>query len=66
LILYDNLISNPINFKIPFSWDERRLKEKFRQAGLIEQVDIKMRDGKSRGCGLIRFSNPDQAVKAVG
>jgi heterogeneous nuclear ribonucleoprotein M len=52
--------------KIPFSWDERKLKEKFRQAGHIEYVEIKIKDGKSRGCGLIRFSNSEQANKAVG
>ena len=63
--------SNNINLfwfkkKIPFSWDERKLKEKFRQAGHIEYVEIKIKDGKSRGCGLIRFSNSEQANKAVG
>ena len=52
--------------QIPFSWDERKLKEKFRQAGLIENVDIKMKDGKSRGFGLIRYATPEQANKAVG
>lgn len=50
---------------IPFSWDERKLKEKFRQAGNIEFVEIKHRDGKSRGCGLIKFASPEQAQKAV-
>ena len=52
--------------KIPFSWDDRRLKEKFRQCGQIEEAEIRMRDGKSKGCGTIRFTNTAQAVKAVG
>jgi hypothetical protein len=51
---------------LPFSWDERRLKEKFRQAGSIEYAEVKQKDGKSRGCGMIRYSFPDQALKAVG
>ena len=55
-----------ILFKIPFSWDDRRLKEKFRQAGQIEEAEIRMREGKSRGCGTIRFAYQDQAIKAVG
>lgn len=50
---------------IPFSWDDRRLKEKFRQAGQIEEAEIRMFQGKSRGCGLIRFAYTDQAKKAV-
>lgn len=52
--------------KFPFSWDERKLKEKFRLAGAIEYVEIKHRDGKSRGCGIIKFSSPNEAQKAVG
>jgi len=50
---------------IPFLWDERKLKEKFRQAGTIEYAEIKMKDGRSRGCALICFSTSDQAVKGV-
>ncbi len=42
------------------------MKEKFRQAGTIEYVEIKHRDGKSRGCGLIKFNSPNEAQKAVG
>lgn len=61
----NNSISKIFVKNIPFSWDERKLKEKFRQAGHIEYVEIKVKDGKSRGCGLIRFSNSDQANKAV-
>jgi hypothetical protein len=33
---------------------------------VIEQVDIKQKDGKSRGIGTVRYSTPDQAEKAVG
>jgi len=61
----NNTISKIFVKNIPFSWDDRRLKEKFRQAGQIEHAEIKSKDGKSRGCGLIRFSSPEQAVKAV-
>ena len=61
-----NQISKIFVKNIPFSWDERKLKEKFRQAGSIEFADIKIKDGKSRGCGLIRFATPEQAQKAVG
>lgn len=50
----NNSISKIFVKNIPFSWDERKLKEKFRQAGHIEYVEIKQKDGKSRGCGLIR------------
>ncbi|RNA18007.1 myelin expression factor [Brachionus plicatilis] len=60
-----NSISKVFVKNIPFSWDERKLREKFRQAGHIEYAEIKMKDGKSRGCGLIRFSSPQQAQKAV-
>lgn len=60
-----NTISKVFVKNIPFSWDERKLKEKFKQAGYVEHADIKMKEGKSRGCALIRYSTPDQAVKGV-
>ena len=42
------------------------MKEKFRQAGNIEFVEIWKKDGRSRGCGIIKFSSSSEAQKAVG
>lgn len=60
-----NNISKVFVKNIPFTWDSRKLKEKFRQAGNIEYAEIKTRNGQSRGCALVRYSTPDQAVKGV-
>jgi hypothetical protein len=47
--------------KIPFAWDDRRLRDKFRQAGSIDSVEL-----KAKGNALIKFFSPDDAKKAVG
>lgn len=60
-----NTISKVFIKNIPFTWDSRKLREKFRQAGDIEYAEVKQRNGQSRGCALIRYSTPDQAVKGV-
>lgn len=61
----DAAISKVFIKNIPFTWDSRKLKDKFRQAGTIEFAEIKQKNGQSRGCALIRYSTAQQALKAV-
>jgi hypothetical protein len=50
-----------VNFKFPFSWDDSRLREKFRSAGFITLIEI-----KAKGQAVIGFNGPDEAKRAVG
>ena len=46
------------------SWQD--LKDHFRQAGEVLHADIMMgADGRSKGCGLVTFANPNDAVRAI-
>lgn len=33
-------------------------------AGMVQYADIKMENGKSKGCGVVRFDNPETAERA--
>jgi heterogeneous nuclear ribonucleoprotein M len=59
LFINTNPFLNSFTYNIPFLYSTKSNESFF------DFVEIKHRDGKSRGCGLIKFSTPDQAMKAV-
>ncbi|CAH1797080.1 unnamed protein product [Owenia fusiformis] len=51
---------------MPYAWEWNKLKEIFRQAGDVKFAEIKKDDkGRSRGCGTVRFGNPEDAQRAI-
>ncbi|XP_075933829.1 myelin expression factor 2 [Anarhichas minor] len=50
------------NLSYDLTW--QKLKEKFSQCGQVMFAEIKMENGKSKGCGTVRFDCPDSAEKA--
>ena len=50
---------------LPFSLNWQDLKDKFRCAGDVRYAEIKQKDGKSMGCGVVRFGTKDEAQKAI-
>ncbi|KAM4676633.1 myelin expression factor 2 [Discoglossus pictus] len=49
---------------LPFDLTWQKLKEKFNQCGRVMFAEIKMENGKSKGCGTVRFDSPETADKA--
>ncbi|XP_063782127.1 myelin expression factor 2 isoform X1 [Pseudophryne corroboree] len=49
---------------LPFDLTWQKLKEKFMQCGRVMFAEIKMENGKSKGCGTVRFDSPETAEKA--
>ncbi|XP_063305101.1 myelin expression factor 2 [Pelobates fuscus] len=49
---------------LPFDLTWQKLKEKFNQCGRVVFAEIKMENGKSKGCGTVRFDSPETAEKA--
>ncbi|KAK9542415.1 hypothetical protein VZT92_000280 [Zoarces viviparus] len=50
------------NLSYELTW--QKLKEKFSQCGHVMFAEIKMENGKSKGCGTVRFDCPDSAEMA--
>ena len=50
---------------LPFSVNWQDLKDKFRCVGDVRYAEIKQKDGKSMGCGVVRFGSKDEAQKAI-
>ena len=50
---------------LPFSMNWQDLKDKFRCVGDVRYAEIKQKDGKSMGCGIVRFGSKDEAQKAI-
>jgi len=50
---------------LPFSLNWQDLKDKFRCVGDVRYAEIKQKDGKSMGCGVVRFGSKDEAQKAI-
>nr|AAI08002.1 Myelin expression factor 2 [Danio rerio] len=50
------------NLSYDLSW--QKLKEKFSHCGQVMYAEIKMENGKSKGCGTVRFDSPESAEKA--
>ncbi|XP_068131530.1 myelin expression factor 2 [Hyperolius riggenbachi] len=49
---------------LPFDLTWQKLKEKFSQCGRVMFAEIKTENGKSKGCGTVRFDAPETAEKA--
>ncbi|XP_044047584.1 myelin expression factor 2 isoform X4 [Siniperca chuatsi] len=50
------------NLSYDLTW--QKLKEKFSHCGQVMFAEIKMENGKSKGCGTVRFDSPESADKA--
>ncbi|KAK5915616.1 hypothetical protein CesoFtcFv8_001192 [Champsocephalus esox] len=50
------------NLSYDLTW--QKLKEKFSDCGQVMFAEIKMENGKSKGCGTVRFDSPESAEKA--
>ncbi|XP_019742358.1 myelin expression factor 2 isoform X3 [Hippocampus comes] len=50
------------NLSYELTW--QKLKEKFSHCGQVMFAEIKMENGKSKGCGTVRFDSPESAEKA--
>ncbi|AWP10928.1 putative heterogeneous nuclear ribonucleoprotein M-like [Scophthalmus maximus] len=49
---------------LPFDFTWKMLKDTFNTCGMVLYADIKMENGKSKGCGVVRFDNPETAERA--
>ncbi|XP_034560756.1 heterogeneous nuclear ribonucleoprotein M isoform X3 [Notolabrus celidotus] len=49
---------------LPFDFGWKMLKETFNACGMVQYADIKMENGKSKGCGVVRFDSPETAERA--
>ncbi|XP_041444222.1 myelin expression factor 2 isoform X2 [Xenopus laevis] len=49
---------------LPFDLTWQKLKEQFNRCGRVMFAEIKMENGKSKGCGTVRFDCPETAEKA--
>ncbi|KAF6732597.1 Myelin expression factor 2 [Oryzias melastigma] len=50
------------NLSYDLTW--QKLKEKFSHCGQVMFAEIKMENGRSKGCGTVRFDSPESADKA--
>ncbi|XP_032906270.1 myelin expression factor 2-like isoform X8 [Amblyraja radiata] len=50
------------NLSYNLTW--QKLKERFDKFGQVVFAEIKMENGKSKGCGIVRFDSPEVAKKA--
>nr|XP_033812428.1 heterogeneous nuclear ribonucleoprotein M isoform X2 [Geotrypetes seraphini] len=49
---------------LPFDFTWKMLKDKFNECGHVMYADIKLENGKSKGCGVVRFDSPQVAERA--
>ncbi|XP_041086999.1 heterogeneous nuclear ribonucleoprotein M-like isoform X1 [Polyodon spathula] len=49
---------------LPFDFTWKMLKDTFSSCGHVQYADIKMENGKSKGCGVVRFESPETAERA--
>uniref|UniRef100_A0A2K5K4B4 RRM domain-containing protein n=1 Tax=Colobus angolensis palliatus TaxID=336983 RepID=A0A2K5K4B4_COLAP len=49
---------------LPFDFTWKMLKDKFNECGHVLYADIKMENGKSTGCGVVKFESPEVAERA--
>eukprot|EP00062_Callorhinchus_milii_P022083 gi/632979486/ref/XP_007906496.1/ PREDICTED: heterogeneous nuclear ribonucleoprotein M isoform X2 [Callorhinchus milii] len=49
---------------LPYDISWKMLKDKFSEYGYVHYADIKMENGKSKGCGVVRFETPEAAERA--
>ncbi|CAG08037.1 unnamed protein product, partial [Tetraodon nigroviridis] len=48
---------------LPFDFTWKNLKDTFNAYGMVQYADIKMENGKSKGCGVVRFDSPETAER---
>ncbi|KPP62536.1 myelin expression factor 2-like [Scleropages formosus] len=49
---------------LPYDLTWQKLKEKFSHCGQVMFAEIKMENGRSKGCGTVRFDSPESAEQA--
>ncbi|XP_014071192.1 heterogeneous nuclear ribonucleoprotein M isoform X1 [Salmo salar] len=49
---------------LPYDFTWKVLKDTFNTCGMVQYADIKTENGKSKGCGVVRFDNPETAERA--
>uniref|UniRef100_A0A8C6TE46 Myelin expression factor 2 n=1 Tax=Neogobius melanostomus TaxID=47308 RepID=A0A8C6TE46_9GOBI len=49
---------------LPYDLTWQKLKDKFSNCGQVMYAEIKMENGKSKGCGTVRFDTPETAENA--
>ncbi|CAL9696176.1 unnamed protein product [Knipowitschia caucasica] len=49
---------------LPFDFTWKMLKDAFNTCGMVQYADIKLENGKSKGCGVVRFDSPESAERA--
>ncbi|XP_020780341.1 heterogeneous nuclear ribonucleoprotein M [Boleophthalmus pectinirostris] len=49
---------------LPFDFTWKMLKDAFNTCGMVQYADIKLENGKSKGCGVVRFDCPESAERA--
>uniref|UniRef100_A0A673GMF0 RRM domain-containing protein n=1 Tax=Sinocyclocheilus rhinocerous TaxID=307959 RepID=A0A673GMF0_9TELE len=59
---FDRMGGNMPQLSYDLTW--QKLKEKFSYCGQVMYAEIKMENGKSKGCGTVRFDSPESAEKA--
>ncbi|RLN48133.1 hypothetical protein BBJ28_00001784 [Nothophytophthora sp. Chile5] len=56
-----------VGVQLPWDTNWQQLKDLFRTVGDVERADIaEFPDGRSRGFGIIRYTNPSHAWQAIG
>ena len=50
---------------LPFQVNWQMLKDRFSEFGKVLYAEIKMENGKSKGCGIVKFSNSQEAESAI-
>lgn len=64
--IHEVLSSFVYYFQLDYKVDEKKLREVFRLAGKVENVEIALdKDGKSRGFGTVEFDHPVEAVQSI-
>ena len=49
---------------LPFDFTWKMLKDKFNECGHVLYANIKVENGKSKGCGVVKFELPEVAERA--
>jgi heterogeneous nuclear ribonucleoprotein M len=50
---------------LPFQVNWQMLKDRFAEFGKVLFAEIKMENGRSKGCGIVRFSSSQEAERAI-
>ncbi|VTJ64989.1 Hypothetical predicted protein [Marmota monax] len=50
--------------KLPFDFTWKMLKDKVNECGHMLYANIKMENGKSKGCRVVKFESPEVAERA--